>query len=68
MKTWLLGAWALGYRSGIRIHWYTPLLCRLLGDLHTDQQNGCRAYTFKGVTLIIPRIDTGASAEKGGGA
>lgn len=45
--------WALGYASGIRVRWYTPLLCRFFGELFVDPRNGVRIYTFGGVSLLI---------------
>ena len=50
---YLTGCWALGYKHGPRIHWYTPFLCRLLGKLFVDPSNGVRVYTYRGVSLLI---------------
>lgn len=51
----LIPIYALGYRAGIKIHWYTPLLCRIFGKKQTDPSNGVRIYTYRGVTLLIPK-------------
>lgn len=48
-----MSTWALGYSAGIKIHWYTPILCRLLGEKRIDPSNGVRVYTFRGVSLLI---------------
>jgi hypothetical protein len=45
----------LGYSSSIRVRWYTPILCRLFGDLQTDPTNGVRVYTYRGVSLMCSK-------------
>lgn len=45
--------WAIGHAGGIRIHWYTPILCRFFGKRFIDPSNGVRMYTFRGVSLLI---------------
>lgn len=56
--------WALGYKAGIRIRWYTPLLCRLFGKRYVDPSNGVRTYTFRGVTLLDCRAAANGSKEE----
>lgn len=50
---YLTGHWALGYRAGIKIRWYTPFMCRLFGKFQLDKSNGVKVYTHKGVSLLV---------------
>ena len=45
----------LGYAASIRVRWYTPILCRLLGELFVDPSNGVRMYTYRGVSLMCSK-------------